>query len=233
MKTKSGLPLVYCALDTKDLGHAKELASAVTEAGCGVKLGLEFFNMHGPQGVQMILEERVKPDVFLDLKYHDIPNTVAGAIESAASLDVSYLNVHASGGYEMMAVAKRSCAKATRLLAVTILTSLNDTALEEVGQPSASQQVQRLATLTHKAGLDGVVCSAHEIKQLRDTLGSEFVLMVPGIRPAGSDAGDQKRIMTPREAVSLGATHLVIGRPITQSPDPIKAAKDILDSIAA
>lgn len=233
MKTKSGLPLLYCALDTKDLGRARELASAVTEAGCGVKLGLEFFNTHGPQGVQMILEERVKPDVFLDLKYHDIPNTVAGAIESVASLDVSYLNVHASGGLEMMSVAKRSCAKTTRLLAVTILTSLNDSALEEVGQPGASAQVQRLATLTQKAGLDGVVCSAHEIKQLRDTLGSEFVLMVPGIRPAGSDAGDQKRIMTPREAVSLGATHLVIGRPITQAANPAQAAKDILDSIAA
>lgn len=232
MKTKSGHPLIYCAIDTKDMGQAKELANAVTEAGCGVKLGLEFFNRHGPQGVQLILEERVKPDVFLDLKYHDIPNTVAGAVESASSLDVSYLNVHASGGLEMMRVAKLSCAKATRLLAVTILTSLNNSALSEVGQPDASQQVQRLAALTQQAGLDGVVCSAHEIKQLRDTLGSEFILMVPGIRPAGSDAGDQKRIMTPREAVSLGATHLVIGRPITQAPDPVRAARDILDSIA-
>ena len=233
MKTKTGLPLIYCAIDTKDLDQAKELASAVSEAGCGVKLGLEFFNKHGPQGVQMILEERVKPSVFLDLKYHDIPNTVAGAVESAASLDVAYLNVHASGGLEMMRVAKLSCAKTTRLLAVTILTSLNDSALSEVGQPGASEQVQRLATLTHKAGLDGVVCSAHEIKSLRDTLGPEFVLMVPGIRPVGSDAGDQKRIMTPSEAVSLGATHLVIGRPITQAANPVKAAKDILDSIAA
>lgn len=232
MKTKSGHPLIYCAIDTKDMGQAKELANAMTEAGCGVKLGLEFFNRHGPQGVQLILEERVKPDVFLDLKYHDIPNTVAGAVESASSLDVSYLNVHASGGLEMMRVAKLSCAKATRLLAVTILTSLNNSALSEVGQPDASQQVQRLAALTQQAGLDGVVCSAHEIKQLRDTLGSEFILMVPGIRPAGSDAGDQKRIMTPREAVSLGATHLVIGRPITQAPDPVRAARDILDSIA-
>ena len=233
MKTKFGLPLVYCAVDTKDLGQAKELSVAMTEAGCGVKLGLEFFNMHGPQGVQMILESRVRPSVFLDLKYHDIPNTVAGAIESVASLDVAYLNVHASGGYEMMRVAKLSCAKATRLLAVTILTSLTDSALLEVGQPGASEQVQRLATITHKAGLDGVVCSAHEIKILRDTLGPEFVLMVPGIRPAGADAGDQKRIMTPAEAVSLGATHLVIGRPITQAPNPAQAAKDILDSIAA
>ena len=231
MKTKTGLPLIYCAIDTKDLGQAKELASAVSEAGCGVKLGLEFFNKHGPQGVQMILEERVKPSVFLDLKYHDIPNTVAGAVESAASLDVAYLNVHASGGLEMMRVAKLSCAKTTRLLAVTILTSLNDSALSEVGQPGASEQVQRLAALTHKAGLDGVVCSAHEIKSLRDTLGPEFVLMVPGIRPAGSDAGDQKRIMTPREAVSLGATHLVIGRPITGAANRATAAKKIAESL--
>lgn len=233
MKSKNGLPLIYCAIDTKDLGQAKELSAAVADAGCGVKLGLEFFNKHGPQGVQTILDRRVRPDVFLDLKYHDIPNTVAGAVSAAASLDVSYLNVHATGGLEMMRVAKSSCASKTRLLAVTILTSLTDSALSEVGQPDAASQVQRLAALTHKAGLDGVVCSAHEIKSLRDTLGPDFILMVPGIRPAGADAGDQKRIMTPAEAVSLGATHLVIGRPITQAADPVKAAKDILDSIAA
>ncbi|PZQ48617.1 MAG: orotidine-5'-phosphate decarboxylase [Micavibrio aeruginosavorus] len=233
MKSRNGLPLIYCAIDTKDLGLAKELSAAMGEVGCGTKLGLEFFNMHGPQGVQMILEQRVKPSVFLDLKYHDIPNTVAGAIESAAPLDVAYLNVHASGGYEMMRVAKLSCAKATRLLAVTVLTSLNDSALEEVGQPDASQQVQRLASLTAKAGLDGVVCSAHEIKKLFDTHGPEFTLMVPGIRPAGSDAGDQKRVMTPAEAVSLGATHLVIGRPITSAKNPADAARDIIASIAA
>ena len=233
MTRPSGLPLIYCAIDTKDMGRAAELSVAVTEAGCGVKLGLEFFNANGPQGVQTILEQRVSPSVFLDLKYHDIPNTVAGAIESVASLDVSYLNVHASGGFEMMRAAKSSCAPKTKLLAVTILTSLDDSALEEVGQPCASAQVHRLATLTRKAALDGVVCSAHEIVSLRDTLGPDFILMVPGIRPAGSDAGDQKRIMTPAQAVALGATHLVIGRPITQAADPVRAAKDILDSIAA
>ena len=232
MKSSNGLPLIYCAIDTKDPGRAKELSAAVAEAGCGVKLGLEFFNANGPQGVQMILEQRVRPNVFLDLKYHDIPNTVAGAVEAVSSLDVSYLNVHASGGHEMMRVAKLSCAPKTRLLAVTILTSLNDSALSDVGQPGASEQVQRLAALTKKAGLDGVVCSAREIKLLRDTLGPEFILMVPGIRPVGADAADQKRIMTPAEAVSLGATHLVIGRPITQAADPVKAARDILDSIA-
>ena len=233
MKTAAGLPLIYCALDTKDLGHAKEFSSLLTQAGCGVKLGLEFFNAHGPQGVQMILESRVKPSVFLDLKYHDIPNTVAGAIESVASLDVSFLNVHASGGSEMMRAAKRACPDKTRLLAVTVLTSLNDSALEEVGQARpAADQVLRLARLTHDAGLAGVVCSAHEIKTLRNALPKSFVLMVPGIRPEGSDAGDQKRIMTPRQAVEQGATHLVIGRPITQAKDPEGAVRDILASIA-
>lgn len=233
MRTKEGLPVIYCAIDTKDAGYAAELAAAVTEAGCGVKLGLEFFNANGPQGVQMILEQRVRPSVFLDLKYHDIPNTVAGAVESAAALDVAYLNVHASGGLEMMRAALGACRPGTRLLAVTILTSLNDSALSEVGQPGAAEQVHRLAALTGEAGLAGVVCSAHEVEKLRTTMGPEYVLMVPGIRPAGAEAGDQKRIMTPAEAVSRGASHLVIGRPITQAKDPADAARAIYASLAA
>ncbi len=228
------LPLIYCALDTKDLGYAKEFSELLTSVGCGVKLGLEFFNAHGPQGVQTILENRLKPSVFLDLKYHDIPNTVAGAIESAASLNVSYLNVHAAGGSEMMRAAKGACPDKTALLAVTVLTSSNDSTLEEVGQRGpAAEQVLRLARLTHASGLDGVVCSAHEIKTLRNALPESFVLMVPGIRPEGSDAGDQKRIMTPRQAVEEGATHLVIGRPITQAKNPEAAVRDILASVAA
>lgn len=228
------LPLIYCALDTKDLGYAKEFSDLLTSVGCGVKLGLEFFNAHGPQGVQTILENRVKPSVFLDLKYHDIPNTVAGAIESAASLDVSYLNVHAAGGSEMMRAAKGACPDKTALLAVTVLTSSNDSTLEEVGQRGpAAEQVLRLARLSHASGLDGVVCSAHEIKTLRNALPKSFVLMVPGIRPEGSEAGDQKRIMTPRQAVEEGATHLVIGRPITQAKNPEAAVRDILASVAA
>jgi orotidine-5'-phosphate decarboxylase len=234
MKTDTGHPLIYCALDTTDLGYAKEFSTLLTEAGCGVKLGLEFFNMHGPQGVQTILESRVRPDVFLDLKYHDIPNTVAGAIKSVASLDVSYLNLHAAGGSEMMRAGLAACAGNTRLLAVTVLTSLNDSALNDVGQRGpAAEQVLRLARLTHEAGLAGVVCSAHEIKTLRNALPKSFVLMVPGIRPEGSDAGDQKRIMTPRQAVEEGATHLVIGRPITQAKNPEAAIRDILASVAA
>jgi len=234
MKTSNNLPLIYCALDTKDLGHAKEFSALLTDAGCGVKLGMEFFNMHGPQGVQMILENRVRPSVFLDLKYHDIPNTVAGAVESASSLDVAYLNVHASGGAEMMRTAKRACASKTKLLAVTVLTSLNDSMLEEVGQKGpATDQVTRLAKLTHASGLDGVVCSAHEIKILRNALPDDFILMVPGIRPEGSETHDQQRIMTPRQAVDAGATHLVIGRPITQAKNPPDMIRSILDSVAA
>lgn len=228
------LPLIYCALDSKDIKHVIEQSVALSEIGIGIKLGLEFFNANGPQGVARVLEQRVMPSVFLDLKFHDIPNTVAGAVQAAASLDVAYLNVHASGGREMMLTAKRACNPKTRLLSVTVLTSSDDSTLEEVGQMRpAAEQVMRLARLTEGAGLDGVVCSAHEVKQLRNSLSQNFVLMVPGIRPEGSDAGDQKRIMTPKEAVMAGATHLVIGRPITQAKDPQAAARDILASIAA
>jgi orotidine-5'-phosphate decarboxylase len=232
MTQKENLPLIYCAIDTPDLARARDLACAVSEAGCGVKLGLEFFNALGPDGVQSILEERVKPSVFLDLKYHDIPNTVAGAVRAAASLDVAYLNVHASGGLEMMRAAKAASNTRTKILSVTVLTSLDDIMLSEVGQLGSAEQVMRLARLTQDAGLDGVVCSAHEIKSLRYSLDRNFVLMVPGIRPAGSEAEDQKRIMTPDEAIRAGATHLVIGRPITQAKNPKQAAEQILKSIA-
>lgn len=234
MKTQNDLPLIYCALDSKDIKQITEQSVALSEIGIGIKLGLEFFNANGPQGVAEILSQRVRPSVFLDLKFHDIPNTVAGAVQAAASLDVAYLNVHASGGREMMLAAKRACNSKTKLLSVTVLTSNDDTTLEEVGQMRpAADQVMRLARLTQDCGLDGVVCSAHEVKQLRNVMSQNFVLMVPGIRPEGSDAGDQKRIMTPKEAIIAGATHLVIGRPITQAKDPQAAARDILASIAA
>jgi orotidine-5'-phosphate decarboxylase len=227
------LPIIYCAIDTNDMGKAKELIAAVGSAGCGVKLGMEFFNKFGPQGVQTILDDCAKPSIFLDLKYHDIPNTVAGAVESASSLDVAYLNVHASGGSEMMRAALSKCSNKTKLLAVTVLTSMNESTLEEVGQDhDPATQVVRLANLTHGAGLAGVVCSALEIKLIRNALPNDFILMVPGIRPAGSDVGDQKRIMTPREAMDAGASHLVIGRPITQAKDPAQAARDIMATLA-
>jgi orotidine-5'-phosphate decarboxylase len=233
-------PEIFCALDTPDIEQAKTLAVALASVTGSIKLGLEFFNAHGPQGVREVL--RVAPGVplFLDLKYHDIPNTVAGAVRAAVSLRPLYLNVHAAGGVEMMRAARAAAGEeaarlgcvAPKILAVTVLTSLDDAALERVGQARpASDQVRRLATLTQEAGLDGVVCSAHEIADLRAACGPDFVLMVPGIRPAGAEVGDQKRVMTPAAAMRAGATHLVIGRPITGAPDPAAAARDILASL--
>ncbi len=228
----TSLPKIYCAVDTPDLNTAKEIIAKISPAGIGVKLGMEFFNANGPQGVIEILESCNHPPIFLDLKYHDIPNTVAGAVRAASKLGVSYLNVHASGGLEMMRAAKESCAPETKLLAVTLLTSIDQQEANRIGyEGSVSERVVALAKLTQEAGLDGVVCSAHEIKAIRDTCGPDFVLMVPGIRPAGAEAGDQKRVMTPKDAVATGATHLVIGRPITKADDPATAAKEIMDSI--
>ena len=190
--------------------------------------------MFGPDGVKRIKDTYPTASIFLDLKYYDIPNTVAGACRAASRLGVDYINLHASGGGEMMRAARDAVGESTtKILAVTVLTSSNDDTLRETGQiGTAQEQVLRLAQLTHASGLSGVVCSAHEIKLLRDHLPREFALMVPGIRPAGSDAGDQKRIMTPKDAIDLGATHLVIGRPITGAPDPAAAYQDILNSLS-
>ncbi len=228
------LPVIYCAIDNPDLSAAKKLVAQIVPAGCGVKLGMEFFNANGPQGVKAIMESAPGASIFLDLKYHDIPNTVAGAVRAASALGVDYLNVHAAGGLEMLRAAKAACAPATKLIAVTVLTSLDDDNLRSVGQATpAADQVKRLALLTREAGLDGVVCSAHEIELLRAACGADFALMVPGIRPAGADVGDQKRIMTPPDAIKAGATHLVIGRPITQAADPARTARDIAETVHA
>ncbi|MBN8520389.1 MAG: orotidine-5'-phosphate decarboxylase [Alphaproteobacteria bacterium] len=225
-------PPIFCAIDTSDLDQAQSLSRKISGTGCGIKLGLEFFNRFGPSGVEKIKKKIGDSKLFLDLKYHDIPNTVAGAIKAVSTLGVDYLNVHAAGGLEMMQEAKAVCPPQTKLLAVTVLTSLEDEHLRAVGQSTpAGDQVERLARLTQTAGLDGVVCSAHEIKRLRAACGDDFVLMVPGIRPAGADKGDQKRVMTPSEAFEAGATHLVIGRPITGAPDPETAARDILKAL--
>lgn len=231
---------IYCAIDTPD--HARALALAQTlsaVAGCGIKLGLEYFSANGALGVGKIRDALPDVPVFLDVKYHDIPNTVAQAYRALAGLGVAYINLHAAGGSEMMKLArsvlneeadKRGVA-AAKILAVTVLTSLDDANLEAVGQQTpVADQVVRLAKLTKGCGLAGVVCSAHEIKPIRAALGPDFVLMVPGIRPAGSAAGDQKRVMTPQEAFAAGATHLVIGRPITGAADPAQAARDIINS---
>lgn len=226
------LPKIYCAIDTPDFDHAKALISHIAPAGCGVKLGLEFFNSFGPDGVKRIIDECGNPNIFLDLKYYDIPNTVAGAVRAASKLGVAYLNVHASGGLDMMKAAKDACQGDTKLIAVTILTSFDESAICAAGyKEGLKDRVLQMAELTKTAGLDGVVCSSHEIESIRKVCGSDFALMVPGIRPAGSGNDDQKRIMTPSEAINKGATHLVIGRPITKADDPAKAAKDIIEGL--
>tara|TARA_R110001592_G_scaffold29350_9_gene106607 strand:- start:26025 stop:26717 length:693 start_codon:yes stop_codon:yes gene_type:complete len=223
-------PKIFCAIDTADLEHGCALAAAIAPVTGGIKLGLEFFNNFGPQGIERVLQSAPQAQLFIDLKFHDIPNTVAGAVRGICHhFAPAYLNVHASGGAAMMAAAADACGANTKLLAVTILTSLDAQAVGDIGyRDDVAAQVERLALLTKKSGLDGVVCSAHEIERLRAVCGEGFALMVPGIRPAGAAQGDQKRVMTPKEALDKGATHLVIGRPITQSPDPAQAAADIL-----
>jgi orotidine-5'-phosphate decarboxylase len=224
---------VYVALDTTDLEHARQLAAQLRGCVGGLKLGLEFFNAHGPEGIKPFVETALP--VFLDLKYHDIPNTVAGAVRAVAGLGVSILNVHAQGGAAMMRAgldAAKSVSPSTRVIAVTMLTSLGDEDLPGLGiQPPVADQVLRLATLARQCGLDGVVCSAHEIVRLRKELGPDFLLVVPGIRPAGAALGDQRRVMGPAEARDAGASVLVIGRPITGAPDPAQAARDIAQSL--
>lgn len=232
MSTK---PIIFCALDTADLDTATSWARAVGRVTGGLKLGMEFINAFGPHGIDAMQEACPDAQLFIDLKFHDIPNTVAGAVRAVTSrFAPAYLNVHAAGGIEMMQAAKEACGKTTKLLGVTVLTSLVDDDMQQIGfAQSAAQQVEKLALLTQKAGLDGVVCSAHEIELLRKLCGKDFILVVPGIRPIGSEGGDQKRVMTPKEAMQKGATHLVIGRPITQSEDPGAAARAILSGIKA
>ncbi len=232
-------PLIFCAVDTADQEKALTLASAVALAGCGIKLGLEFFNAQGPQGVRNILRVCDGAPLFLDLKFHDIPNTVAGAVRAITALEPAYINVHAAGGLDMMKAAceaarteaERMGVRPPKILGVTILTSFDDETLQDIGFAlPVAPQVVRLAQLTQQAGLDGVVCSAHEIEAVRKNCGDNFITMVPGIRReahiSGSD--DQKRTMTPVQALQAGATHLVMGRSITASNDPGAEAVAIL-----
>lgn len=225
---------VFCAIDTDNLQRATDLARAIGPITGGLKLGMEFFNSFGPDGVERVMEACPDAQYFIDLKFHDIPNTVAAAVRTVSErLKPAYLNVHASGGLTMMKAAKDVCAPGTKLLAVTVLTSISSIELGDIGIDSSAEiQVNLLAKLTKKAGLDGVVCSAEEIAALRESCGEDFVLMVPGIRPAGSDIGDQKRVTTPSEAIERGATHLVIGRPITGADDPVRIAQSIMNEIA-
>ena len=225
---------IFVALDTTDLDRAVTLARALSGRVGGVKLGKEFFTARGPQGVAAVTAERLP--LFLDLKFHDIPNTVAGAVAAAMALKPRFLNIHAAGGAAMIQAAaaalKDAGADAPKLLAVTVLTSLSDDDLTAVGQSGpVLEQVLRLAHLAQANGADGVVCSAREAAALRRACGPGFTLMVPGIRPASAAADDQKRVVTPAEAVALGADYLVIGRPITGAGDPAEAASRIAAEI--
>lgn len=228
---------VFVAIDTPDVAAATALRQSVRPHVGGIKLGLEFFLANGVEGVNQVVGEGVP--LFLDLKLHDIPNTVAGAVRSLGRLKhaPAFLTIHAQGGRAMIeaAVAARDAAvPGLKLLAVTVLTSLDDVDLADIGVSSGSlDQVKRLAYLSVDSGADGCVCSPKEVAALRDMLGSEAALMVPGIRPTGASAGDQKRVMTPRDAMDAGASHLVIGRPITQAADPAAAALAIAQALTA
>ena len=233
---------VFVALDTPDVERARALAEQVGGAVGGVKLGLEFFNANGPDGVRRVTDGLDLP-LFLDLKFHDIPNTVAGAVRSVMPLAPAILNIHASGGREMMRRAAEACAETAdhlglsgrpALIGVTVLTSLADDDLKDIGVGgSTDDQVVRLALLAKQSGLDGVVCSARETERLRAECGEDFLLVVPGIRPAWSAADDQKRIVTPAEGKAMGADVLVIGRPITAAASPAEAARRVAEEIDA
>jgi orotidine-5'-phosphate decarboxylase len=224
---------IFCAIDTPDVPAARKLATALRGAA-NIKLGLEFFVANGPQAV---LDIAGRTPLFLDLKLHDIPNTVAGAVRSAAALRPMFLTVHCAGGSAMMRAAAEAAKEASaqnrlRLLGVSVLTSLDDGDLVQLGQRGpVGEQAVRLALLARDSGLDGVVCSPLEVAALRAACGSGFLLMVPGIRLMGAAAGDQKRVMGPREALAAGADYLVIGRPITGAPDPAAAARALLASL--
>ena len=225
------------ALDTKDTAQAARWRHETMGAAGAVKLGLEFTYARGRDAVR---EAAGDAPLFLDLKLHDIPNTVASAIGSLARVRPAMLTIHASGGRAMVAAARRAIdetfAEGERplLLAVTVLTSLDDEALHETGVESdVAEQVVRLGRLAVSAGADGLICSPHEIRLLRAALGEDPVLVVPGIRPAGSAVGDQKRIMTPAQARAAGADWIVVGRPVTRAPDPAAAAAAIAAELSA
>ena len=216
---------IFLALDTTDLDAAKELASRVRHHVGGVKLGLEFFCAHGHHGVREIAALGLP--LFLDLKLHDIPNTVAKAVRALSQIQPAILTVHAAGGRAMMEEAKASAPKGTKVVAVSVLTSLDEDDLEATGiRGNAHDQAERLIALAREAGLDGAVCSGQEVRAARKSWPQGF-FVVPGIRPANSHTGDQKRVMTPRQALDQGASILVIGRPITQAKNPDEVARAI------
>lgn len=229
---------ILCALDTTNVDEACALSGALSPHVGGVKLGLEFFGANGPQGFKEVAKSN--QNIFLDLKLHDIPNTVAKAIHSLMPLRPNIMTIHTAGGPAMMRAAAEAATDAAKeigcdrplIVGVTILTSLDNEDIEAIGyQNKVSMQVVKLTRLAKENGLDGVVCSPMEIKLIKESCGADFKLVVPGIRPSGTEQGDQKRVMTPREAISLGADYLVIGRPITKSDDPANSARMIAEEI--
>jgi len=233
------IPRVFVALDFAEPMRALALADRLDPRQCGVKVGKELYVAGGPEPVRWLVARGYR--VFLDLKFHDIPNTVAAACAAATRLGVAMVNVHAGGGRAMLTAAREAVDRAAGaaqhapplLIAVTVLTSLRDADLHEMGVPgTAGEQVVRLAQLARSCGLDGVVCSAHEAATLRAACGPHFRLVTPGIRPADGTPDDQARIVTPDAAIRLGADHLVIGRPVTQARDPLAALAAVNAAIA-
>ncbi|PWR00314.1 orotidine-5'-phosphate decarboxylase [Leucothrix pacifica] len=225
--------MLIVALDFPTADQALHFIEPLSPDDCILKVGLQLYVASGPQFVKRLVDSGFK--VFLDLKFHDIPNTVAGACQSAADLGVWMMNVHAGGGPVMLDAAAKSLAsyeKPPILIAVTVLTSMNQAQLGATGvSTSPEAQVKRLAALTAEQGLDGVVCSAQESAMLREQQGQDFVLVTPGIRPLGSEQGDQQRIMTPQDAKQAGSSYIVVGRPITAATNPLAVIKSINDSL--
>ncbi|WP_020590652.1 orotidine-5'-phosphate decarboxylase [Kiloniella laminariae] len=225
---------IFVPIDTPDIKRAGDLARMLSGEVGGVKIGKELFTAQGPDAVRNAMGGE---PLFVDLKFHDIPNTVAGAVRASLHMRPFMLNVHASGGKAMMQAAAEAARESSEdlgvprplVLGVTVLTSMDDADLADVGQKGpAAEQVKRLALLAQESGLDGVVCSSREISLLRKACGPDFTLVVPGIRPLWASADDQKRIMTPADAIKEGADYLVIGRPITGASDPVAAARRIV-----
>ncbi len=227
-------PKIIVALDYPTADAALEMADQLPAELCRLKVGKELFTAAGPALVEALVKKNF--DVFLDLKFHDIPNTCAGAVRAAAELGVWMVNVHASGGRRMMIAAREAIDKSSHkplLIAVTVLTSMEAADLADIGIVcDPVDHVKRLALLTQDCGLDGVVCSAQEAPVLRAVVDSEFKLVTPGIRPLGDAAGDQRRIVTPSQALNDGSDYLVIGRPITSKADPVAALKAIVQDMA-
>lgn len=227
-------PKVIVALDFDNKMQALNFVDRLDSQICKLKVGKEMFTYFGPEFVKTLVTKKF--DVFLDLKFHDIPNTTAKACKAAADLGVWMLNVHASGGPKMMEAARQALEvfgnERPLLIGVTVLTSMDTEQLHAIGiLTEPDKQVLRLAKLSHQSGLDGVVCSAQEATLLRNELSNDFLLVTPGIRPLGSAQGDQSRIMTPQEAMKSGVNYMVIGRPITQAKDPIAVLQEINQSI--